>query len=162
MKEIFWINGGAAPHIAIVLRPQGGDWLEPSVHRLKDAGVHTLVSLMEPYEAKYYGLEEEELVAADLGIEFLSYPIRDGDVPSDETGFRQFVEALAARLKKGEHIGVHCLGSIGRSTIMVCCALMHLGWDAQSALMAARLTRGTIVPETEEQESWILNYEAQA
>lgn len=160
MQEVFWINGGAPPHIAIVLRPQGDEWLEESLLRYKDAGIDTLVSLLEPAEAEYYGLREEGAVAAETGLDFLSYPIQDGSIPTDEAGFRRFIEQLALLLQSGARIGVHCLGSIGRSTIVVCSTLMHLGWPAQSTLIAATNARGTVVPETAEQEQWILEYEA--
>ena len=60
----------------------------------------------------------------------------------------------------GERIGVHCRGSIGRATVATACILIHLGWDAQTALAAIAHARGVPVPDTPEQECWILEYEA--
>ena len=67
---------------------------------------------------------------------------------------------LADRLRTGERIGVHCRGSIGRSTVTAACALIHLGWQPQAALEAIAAARGCAVPDTEEQRRWILSYEA--
>ncbi len=75
--------------------------------------------------------------------------------------FRAFVAGLADRLRAGERIGVHCRGSIGRSTVTAACTLIHLGWNAQDALRAIQAARGCVVPDTEEQLRWILNYKAQ-
>jgi hypothetical protein len=38
---------------------------------------------------------------------------------------------------------------------------MHLGWRADKALEAIEDARGCTVPDTQEQEEWILHYKAQ-
>jgi protein-tyrosine phosphatase len=55
---------------------------------------------------------------------------------------------------------VHCRGCIGRSTVTAACALIHLGWKPESALVAIQAARGVLVPQTQEQEDWILHYQA--
>ena len=96
-----------------------------------------------------------------LGMRFLSYPIPDVHVPVDTRSFRVFAAGLADRLRAGERIGVHCRGSIGRSTVTAACTLIHLDWNATDALTAIQAARGCVVPDTEEQLHWILNYKAQ-
>ena len=142
------------------MRPRGEDWLEDELRRIKQGGIDTLVSLLEPFEARMLGLAQEEAQARAAGLEFLSYPIPDTHVPEDEAAFRQFVNGIAGRLKQGEHVGVHCRGCIGRATITAACALIHLGWKAGSAIEAITRARGTTVPDTVEQEDWILRYKA--
>ena len=127
---------------------------------LKRGGIDTLVSLLEPREAEWLGLEDERLEAEKAGIAFLNFPIQDTTVPLNVARFRAFVSDLAARLRDGEHIGVHCRGSIGRATVTSACTLIHLGWKPSAALAAVEATRGCPVPDTEEQHAWIMAYEA--
>jgi len=162
LREVFWINGDDLPHLAIVLRPRGDDWLSDEMRRIKANGVDTVVSLLEPFEAEMLGLGDEHSLAKKAGIDFLSFPIPDTQVPPNVAAFRLFIDDIARRLNAGEHIGVHCRGCIGRATITSACALIHLGWDPRKAIDAIARTRGVPVPDTEEQERWILNYKASA
>jgi len=172
MKEIFWIaqpDGASpsspslsprAPRLAIVLRPRGGVFLRSELEKFKDAGIRILVSLMEAREAVDFGLAEEPEIAEELGLMFLPYPMRDRTVPRDPVSFRGFVGDLAERLRAGRAVGIHCQGSVGRATVTAACALIHLGWKPAAALAAIHEARGCMVPNTQEQEDWILSYKA--
>ena len=165
MKDIFWISPDAdapASRLAIVLRPRGGESLRNELSCINHAGIGTLVSMLEHWEADYLGLEQEEQIASEIGLSFLSCPIPDRTVPSDKASFRRFIHGLVTRLQSMETVGVHCRGSIGRSTIAVACVLIHFGWTPESALDAIEIARGCSVPDTEEQREWILGYEADA
>jgi protein-tyrosine phosphatase len=159
--EIFWIEGDPRTALAIVLRPEGGDWLENEMARMKRGGIDTLVSLLEPWEAVTLGLASERQKAEQAGMQFLSFPIPDRHTPPERQAFRAFAGELARRLRAGERLGVHCRGSIGRSTVAAASALMHLGWKATDALAAIEAARGFPVPDTEEQREWILAYQPQ-
>ena len=159
MSDIFWIQGNPRPGIAIVARPFGGGSLKNEMLLLKRGGIDTLVSLLEEHEAEWLGLGKERAAAERAGLEFLSYPITDTQVPRSTVDFRRFVADLARRLGGGEHIGVHCRGSIGRATVTAACTLIHLGWNAQAALDAIEEARGCQVPDTAEQREWILRYD---
>jgi protein-tyrosine phosphatase len=161
LDGVLWIEGTPPVSLAIVLRPQGDDWLKDELLRIKESGVETLVSLLEPKEAAWLGLTEEGPLAEQAGMCFLSYPIPDVHVPANVDTFRAFVTGLADRLRAGERIGVHCRGCIGRSTVTAACTLIHLSWQAMDALKAIQAARGCVVPETEEQLHWILEYKAQ-
>jgi protein-tyrosine phosphatase len=160
MSDICWIEGSPPVTLAIVLRPQGGEWLADELARMKRGGIQTLVSLLEEEEAGWLGLDREPALAKQAGMEFVSFPIPDTQVPPHRAAFRQFVVGLANRLRHGECIGVHCRGSIGRSTVTAAATLIHLGWKAEVALTAIERARGCPVPDTEEQRRWILAYEA--
>ena len=160
-EDVFWIEGEPHANLAVVLRPRPEEWIEDDLRRYRESGIDTLVSLLEPGEADYLGLGQEGPLAFSAGMEFLNYPIPDVHVPLDADGFRAFVKVLAERLRAGESIGVHCRGSIGRSTVTAACALIHLGWKADAAIRAIRRARGFEVPDTDEQLRWILNYKAQ-
>jgi protein-tyrosine phosphatase len=162
LKDIFWINHvDHAPQssLAIVLRPQGGHQLSDALLGLRRDGVTTLVSMLEEWEADYLGLADEPHLAVQSGMTFLTYPIQDRGAPTDMAGFNQFVTGLAARMRAGERIGVHCRGSIGRSTIAAACTLIHLGWSPLAALKEIESARGCSVPDTGEQREWIIRYE---
>lgn len=160
MNEVLWIKSNPPVELAIVLRPRGGNALKEELLRIKQAGVQTLVSLLEPDEAEWLGLAEEGPLAEESGFRFLNYPIPDTEVPSDTRDFRKFVSGLADRLCKGESIGVHCQGSIGRSTVTAACTLIHLGLKPLDAVAAVEAARGRRVPDTDEQLRWIQRYKA--
>jgi len=161
VEDVFWIEGTPPVGLAIVLCPEGDDGLSDGLLRYKQGGVEVLVSLLEPNEAMWLGLREEARLAERVGMCFLSYPILDVHVPPNMDTFRDFVAGLADRLRAGERIGVHCRGSIGRSTVTAACTLIHLGWKAKDALAAIQAARGCVVPDTTEQLRWILSYKAQ-
>jgi protein-tyrosine phosphatase len=160
MADIFWIDGNPPPGMAIVTRPGGTDQLADEMRSLKLGGIDTLVSLLEWREAEWLGLRDERTEAEKAGLAFLNFPIPDTCVPINGAEFRMFVTGLASRLRQGERIGVHCRGSIGRATVTAACTLIHLGWKPIDALAAVELTRGCPVPDTEEQQLWIMGYEA--
>lgn len=161
MNEIFWIGGDPPVPLAIVLCPRGDPWLEDQLLEMKQGGIETLVSLLEEDEAEMLGLAEEPRLARQAGLEFLPFPIPDVHVPPDPAAFRRFVQDLANRLRAGEHIGIHCRGSIGRATVTATAALICLGWMPDTALSAIETARGYPVPDTQEQEDWILRYRAE-
>ena len=161
MSEIHWIEGNPPPGVAIVIRPEGDDQLEGELRRIRHGGIDTIVSLLEPFEADFLGLADEQAASERVGLKFLSYPIRDGTVPRDVARFRCFARGIADRLAAGERIGVHCRGCIGRATITAACVLIHRGWKARDALEAIAEARGFAVPDTLEQEDWILAYKAE-
>jgi protein-tyrosine phosphatase len=160
VSEIFWIEGQQQAPLAIVLCPRGDERLEDELTGLKQGGIETLVSLLEEDEAVWLGLAEERRLALQLGLKFLSHPIPDANVPMPPGAFRAFVTALADRVLAGERIGIHCRGSIGRSTVTAACTLIHLGWAPDVALAAVERARGCPVPDTPQQEQWILTYKA--
>lgn len=158
MKNIFWIKGNPPAPLAIVLCPPGGRGLREELLALKRGGIETLVSLLDQEEAHLLGLSEEGRLAVQAGMQFISYPIPDAHLPASTASFRKFIAGLAIRLSKGEAVGVHCRGSIGRATVTAACALIHLGWQPQAALAAITIARGQAIPDTQEQEDWILRY----
>ena len=160
MDKVFWIQGDPLAPLAVVLRPEGGAGLKDELFNLKKAGIETLVSMLEKDEAEMLGLAKEGPLAKIAGMDFLSFPIPDVHVPPDTAAFRHFVSGLAQRLRKPEHIGVHCRGSIGRATLVAACTLIHLGWRPRAALKAITAARGLAVPNTQEQQDWILRYQA--
>lgn len=160
LEDIFWIEG--APGLAIVLRPRGNDWLEDELRRMKNGGITLIVSLLEPEEAADLGLSQEGKIASQLRLGYRSFPIPDRHVPPNLPRFQSLTAGLAAKLRDGERIGVHCRGSIGRSSIAAACTLIHMGWNAETALAVIESARGCRIPDTPEQRDWILDFEARS
>jgi protein-tyrosine phosphatase len=160
MKDVFWIEDEMSGALAIVLRPRGNDWLEDELKRLRENRVETLVSMLEEWEADSLGLSDERKLADQIGLNFLSYPIPDRQTPAEIASFRKFIAELSNRLNAGEHIGIHCRGSIGRASIAAACALINTGWTANAALAAIERARGCPIPDTTEQKEWIIRFEA--
>ena len=159
--EVFWVQGSPPVALAIVLCPRADDQLSDELRQIRQSGVDTLVSLLEPREAAWLGLADEGWLAEQAGMSFLQYPIRDASVPRDTASFQGFVADLAQRLRAGERIAVHCRGCIGRAPVTVACTLVHLGWSPAAALAAITRARGCTVPDTVEQQHWIMDYQAQ-
>src|SRR3569833_3011994 len=147
MNDVFWI---ADTGLAIILRPRGGDWLDNDLQRIRMAGIQTIISTIEPWEARELGLADEGPSAERLAMHFISYPLRDRSVPFDRRALIEFVRKIGTRLQAGEKIGNHCRGCIGRSTIVAASTLIKLGWNAKRALEEIEVARGCIVPDTEE------------
>lgn len=155
MNDVFWIGDTG---LAIVLRPRGDEWLENDLERIRMAGIQTIVSTIEPWEARDLGLSDEGATVERLKMRFIWYPLRDRSVPPDRHAFTDFVVKLGRRLQSGEKIGVHCKGCIGRSTVVTASTLIKLGWSAERALDEIEVARGCSVPDTEEQRDWILDF----
>jgi protein-tyrosine phosphatase len=161
VNNIFWIEGDPPAPLAIVLCPPGGYALRDALTGMKRGGIQTLVSLLRTEEAFMLGLADEDRLAQKVGLQFLSHPILDTHVPPNLAAFQKFVADLARRLRAGEHIGVHCRGSIGRATVTAAATLIQLGWTPEAALVAIEAARGVAIPDTQEQKNWILNYRPQ-
>lgn len=155
MNDIFWIGDTG---LAIVMRPRGDEWLENDLKRIQMAGIQTIISTIEAWEARALGLAEEGPMLERLGMRFISYPMQDRSVPFDREDFTEFVQKLGKRLQAGDKIGVHCRGCIGRSTVVTAATLITLGWPAETALEAIEKARGCSVPDTEEQRDWIIDF----
>lgn len=132
-------------------RPQD---LHADLAAVKDAGVDTIISLLEPAEAAAVGLSREAQVCASLDITFLNHPIRDMHLP-DPAAFQLFATDIAARMRRGAQVAVHCHASIGRSGMLACTTLGHFGYTAPTALAHVSKMRGVPVPDTTEQAAFI-------
>ena len=140
--------------LAIMPRPQPGDWLHDDIRGLRQFGVTCLVSLLERGEEEDLILSHERELAESAGMEFLSYPIRDRNVPANVDSFTELVLGIADRVRQGHGVGVHCRAGIGRSGITVSATLVTLGIDPSSVFEMVSEARGFPVPDTAEQEEW--------
>jgi protein-tyrosine phosphatase len=153
--DLFWIPGPWRARLAIVARPRGGDWLEDEAVAWRRAGIDVVVSLLEDDEAAQLGLADERQAAEGQAVEFVSFPIPDRGVPASTEAAIEVIGRIAAELKAGHNVAVHCRQSIGRSGLLAAGVLVNSGVQAEQAMETVSSARGMSVPETLDQRRWI-------
>ena len=77
-----------------------------------------------------------------MGVEFISFPIRDKTVPDAVGPVAAVARDLADRVAGGQAVAIHCRAGIGRSTTLAACVLILLGVDGDIALDMIAAARG--------------------
>ena len=143
--NLYWIERPRPGRLAILARPRGGDWLEDEILSLKKAGVNILVSALTPEETSELELDYESGLCRQHGIEFVSFPIEDRDVPPSMKMTRELVQVLERSLLEAKSVAIHCRQGIGRSSMLAACVLVLEEVDSETAFdtirRAARLSR---------------------
>lgn len=121
---------------------------------VRQAGIDTVISLLEPQEATLLDLGAQGEICAQSGLTFLNHPIRDMHLPELE-GFAAFASQIASKLRNGEHVAIHCRASIGRSGMLACTVLGHFGYDPDAAIAHVSAQRGERIPDTQAQAAFI-------
>ena len=152
--ETYWIPVNVG-RLAIMARPRAGDWLQDEIDGWQTLGIDTVVSLLEPAEVCELQLGEEEGCCKDRGIEFVSFPIRDRDVPKSISATVELVTELATKVRDGSSIAIHCRAGIGRSALVAACVMSELGVNPADTFAMISRSRGVAVPDTAEQEEWL-------
>ena len=156
MKTVIYRIPAAWPgELAILARPRGGEWLNDEVEGWRDAGVQVVVSLLAEHEAAQLGLAAEAQLVQAAGLRFISFPIRDYDVPTSTEAVRDLVGELDRLLGAGKNVGIHCRGCIGRSSVIAACLLLNNNKDSEACFEAISKSRGVPVPDTLAQREWV-------
>ena len=158
--ELYWVDGPWPGRLALAARPRGGDWLEDEIAGWRRAGVDAVLSLLTPEEEGDLDLKTESRDATAHGMEFISFPIPDRDVPNSEAKMASVLERLDRVLSSGKNVVVHCRQGIGRTGLVAACLLVSKGLTPESAVRKLSAARGVAVPETSEQRHWIDRYVA--
>jgi protein-tyrosine phosphatase len=158
--ELHWVDGPWPGKLALVARPRGGDWLEDEIANWRRSGVDAVLSLLTPEEEQSLGLGNEARTVKEQGMDFMSLPIPDRQVPSSETEVAAALERLNTKLSAGKNVLVHCRQGVGRSGLVAACLLVTKGLDPSAAVDRISAARGVAVPETTEQRHWIDHFAA--
>jgi protein-tyrosine phosphatase len=153
--ELHWVGGPWPGRLSIAARPRGGDWLRDEIAGWKRARIDTVLSLLTHDEERDLDLRNEGTEAKAQGIEFVSFPIPDRQVPDSESKLAQTLERLDEALSSGKNVVVHCRQGVGRSGLVAACLLVRKGMSPGAAVESVSAARGTSVPETIEQRVWI-------
>lgn len=97
---------------------------------------------------------------ASQGLEFVSLPIPDRQVPPSEGPVMSALERLDSTLRAGKNAVVHCRQGVGRSGLVAACLLVTQGTDPETAVRNLSAARGVTIPETAEQRRWIDRFAA--
>lgn len=149
--DIYWIKGLEPIRLGLMARPRAGDWLQDEIVGWSQAGVGTVLSLLEPHEVRELALIQERQLCEAQGIEFLSFPIKDRGIPMSMRDTEALIDGLVARLRDGVGVAVHCRAGIGRTGLVAGCILSKLGVPFPEIFPLLTLTRGVPVPDTQGQ-----------
>jgi len=158
--ELYWVDGPWPGRLALAARPRGGDWLEDEIASWRRAGIDAVLSLLTLEEEHDLHLETESREARAHGMEFISFPIPDREVPNSEAKMASTLEKLDGALSPGKNVVVHCRQGVGRTGLVAACLLVSKGLTPETAVKTLSTARGAAVPETSEQRHWIDHYAA--
>jgi protein-tyrosine phosphatase len=152
--EVYWIRDIDPLRLAMMARPRGGEWLEDEVSGWKEMDIHSVVSLLHPYEADELGISAEERLCANQGILFRSFPIKDRSTPELEQDFLRLADDVVTLVTAGSSVAIHCRAGIGRSGLLAGVVLHRLGVPVQQVFSVLSRARGLAVPDTPAQAEW--------
>ncbi|MGY8768595.1 MAG: protein-tyrosine phosphatase family protein [Pirellulales bacterium] len=143
--------------LAVMAKPVAGEWIEDEFLGIANEGIHQIVSLLEINEAVSVGLQEEESLCIENGINYISFPIRDRCLPESVNEFGKLTERLYQEIAGGKNTVIHCRAGIGRTGIVAAGVLLHCGYEPNEAFEHISSKRGVQVPDTEEQREWLIS-----
>src|SRR5690348_6734699 len=124
--DLYWIRDLQPLRLAIMPRPRGGEWLADEIAAWSALGLQTVVSLLHQYEASELEITDAGELCERHGIRYRSFPILDRGVPDHEATLLTLVDELAASVRAGAAVAVHCRAGIGRSALVAGCVLLRL------------------------------------
>jgi ADP-ribosylglycohydrolase len=158
LPHSYWVEPGS---LLAGEHPDGGgaSATRSRVEKLLASGVRCFVDLTQPHELPPYG----ELLPE--GVEYRNFPMRDHSLPQSRQQMREVQQALQAAMQGGV-VYVHCRAGIGRTGVAIGCYLREQGESASGALAElnrlwqqnARAASWPTIPETEEQEAYVRNW----
>ena len=78
------------------------------------------------------------VVQGTVPFRWLNLPMPNFGVPEDRAVFRREVQRIAAALRNGDAVLLHCAAGMGRTGSTAACVLKALGLDTQEALQRVR------------------------
>lgn len=153
--SIYPIVSGQPGSLFIMPKPSG-EWLDEDVAHYRSVGANTIISMLEPAEIDELSLQNEGVVCADNQLDFINFPIQDRGLPNRDS-FKILIGTVTLRLRNNEGVAVHCRAGIGRSGMLVCCALAEFVGSAVDAIEIVSRARGVEVPDTQEQRAFIVS-----
>lgn len=152
---VHWVQGIEPIRLALMPRPRGGDWLGDEIAGWRNAGVDSVVCLLEAHEVRDLELREEASLCESAGILFRSFPIADRGVPKSVQEFSSLLSEVYAELVGGRSVAIHCRAGIGRTGLVAGCLLKMRGVESSKTFHLLSRSRGLAMPDTSAQEEWV-------
>lgn len=150
------LPGKRGPSIRYPGRVYRGD-LDADLAALRAVGVVRLVLLVDDDELRRWGDPDIVQRAADISLAIDRHPMPDGGTPTDVGAMTTIVDSIVAARRLGA-VAVACMGGVGRSGLVVACALVAAGWDADAAIGRVREVRHPTAVETPAQEDFVRKF----
>jgi hypothetical protein len=113
-------------------------------------GIRCLVSLTDR-------AEDLGPLCRAAGLDWHYYPISDFGIPDSIYSFDKLITSIIDSMDRSRPVCVHCFAGIGRTGLVLCCAVgRYLQLPADQAIAAVRKIR--LALETREQESFVRRY----
>lgn len=154
--RIYWINEFNKGNLGMMARPRGNDWLEDEIIKLKQFEVDTVISLLESDEIIELEIEKEKEICEKWKINFINYPIRDRDLPTDDRTYIELISKIDQKLKENEKVVIHCRMGIGRTSVVAAGVLIRNGINVDTVFGLLTEKRTLPVPDTDEQKQWVM------
>lgn len=162
LPNSYWVEPG---RVLAGEHPDGGsvEATRERIQTLLDAGVRGFIDLTQIDELPDYSA----LLPPDVA--YHSFPFPDHSIPRSVHDMHEVQHALQGMVTAGTPVYVHCRAGIGRTGITIGCYLREKGESAHEALellnrlwlQNARSARWPSIPETAEQEQYILDWQPQ-
>ena len=156
--EIYFVAVVGHGKLYVMPKPEV-ESLATAIRHFSNLGVTHIVSHLEKVEENELGLSGEGSLLAEQGIELISHPIKDMNLPV-QPAYTEFIVGLFQLLQKGANVAIHCRAGIGRTGLTSCCLLIMNGSESQNAIDQVAAARGTVIPDTPEQINFIHNFAA--
>jgi len=156
--KLYWAEGPWPGKLAMAARPRGGDWLQDEIASWRREGIDTVFSLLTSEEENDLGLSNEAREVKAQGMQFVSFPIPDREVPDSDGKVAAALEKIDADLSAGWNVVVHCRQGVGRTGLMAAGLLVTKGLPPEAAVRSLSAARGASIPETAAQRRWIDHY----
>ncbi|WP_204150768.1 dual specificity protein phosphatase family protein [Leptolyngbya sp. CCY15150] len=160
IQNCYWIVSGAFL-AGEYPRDKDDQTSRDKLGRLLDSGVTTFIDLTEADEGL---LPYAQWLGTATHYRF---PIQDVSVPSSPQITQDILDTIDHAIDRGELVYLHCWGGVGRTGVIVGCWLARHGHAGPVALdqlhelwKQCPKSRRRRSPETQEQERYILNWEA--
>jgi len=157
-KELYWLDEAWPGKLAVASRPRGGDWLKDDIAGWRREGINAILSLLTPEEERDLALSNEPREVREQGMDFISLPIPDRQIPKSEAKLAEVLGRITQALSNGKNVLIHCRQGIGRSGLVAASLLVRKGISPSAAIELVSAARGMPVPETTEQRDWIDHY----
>lgn len=139
--------------IAIMPKPDSNN-LAQAMDDYSKEGISHIVSLLRAQEVEALQLQQEASFAAEAGIEFISFPIKDMGVP-DKKAFEAFMDEHLPIILNGAYYSFHCHGGRGRAGTLAISVMVKSGYKLTDAVNLASEKRSDQVPVCDLQREFL-------